>query len=131
MAKKAATKKTIKKVRKSKVVKEWNDNTMTSAAFFGMIRSALRNKSRFWKPIMKVKNAAKVSYKGPNKRRKFSYICGECKQEFDSKQVKVHHIEECGSLNSFEDIGEFCRRLFCTEDKLILLCDSCHDKKHH
>jgi len=116
--------------RKSKVEKLYNGGTMTSSAFFGMIRSALRSKSRWWKPILNVKNAAKVTYKGDNKRRKFSYICSGCKNEFDAKSVQVHHKIECGTLRSFEDIGEFCRKLFCEEKDLELLCGKCHDKKH-
>jgi len=116
--------------RKSKIEKPYNAGTMTSAAFFGMIRSRLRQASRWWKPILNVKNAAKVPYKGDNKRRKFSYICSGCKKEFDAKSVQVHHIVECGTLRSFEDTGEFCRKLFCEEKDLELLCDKCHDKKH-
>lgn len=115
---------------KKKILKPYNSGTMSSAAFFGMIRSALRQKSRWWKPILNVKNRGKIAYVGDNKRRKFSYICEECKKEFDAKSISVHHKKECGSLRSFEDIGKFCKKLFCEEKDLILLCEKCHDKKH-
>lgn len=129
--KKVPVKKRIKKVaKKSRVEKPYNQGTMSSSAFFGMIRSCLRQKSRWWKPIMKVKNDAKIPYVGTNKRRKFSYVCSECFKEFDSKQVAVHHKIECGTLKSFDDIPAFVKKLFCEEDGLILLCGSCHDKYH-
>ena len=119
-----------KKAPKKILEKPYNENTMTSSAFFGMIRQALRNKSRWWKPILAVKNAAKIPYKGINKRRKFSYICGQCKKEFDSKLVSVHHKIECGTLRTFDDIGPFCERLFCKKEALILLCKTCHSDTH-
>lgn len=124
--KKDPRKKTTRKI----IPKLYNEGTMTSSAFFGMIRATLRNKSRWWKPILAVKNEAKIAYKGPNKRRKFSYICRQCKNEFDSKQVSVHHKIECGTLKSFDDIGPFCQRLFCEKEALILLCSACHDLQH-
>ena len=127
---KAKPKTPKKKAPKKIIEKPFNENTMTNSAFFGMIRAVLRNKSRWWKPILAVKNAAKIPYKGPNKRRKFSYICGECKNEFDSKQVSVHHKIECGTLRTFDDIGPFCKRLFCEKKDLILLCKSCHTTSH-
>jgi hypothetical protein len=120
---KKSTRKTIEKI--------YNEGTMTSSAFFGMIRATLRNKSRWWKPILAVKNAAKIAYKGPNKRRKFSYICGECKNEFDSKQVNVHHKIPVGTLTCFEDLPLFTKNLFCEKQDLILLCSDCHDFVHN
>ena len=131
MIKKRTKKKAVaRKPRKGASPKTRNANTMTESAFWSFIRSTLRQKSRFWKPILAVKNKAKRPYHGPNKRRKFSYVCYECKNEVDGKACAVHHIVECGSLKSGDDLKGFVERLFCEEDGLILLCDKCHDKQH-
>lgn len=108
----------------------FNNGTMTHSEFFSFLRSALRAKSRWWKPILQTKNESRIPYTGTNKRRKWSYICNRCGNAYDSKNVSVHHKIECGSLTSFEDLPEFCRRLFCEKDGLELLCDGCHAKEH-
>ncbi len=119
------------KAPKEKPKKEFGGGTLTKAAFFQSIRSALRQKSRFFPPISQCRNDAKVPYKGENKRRKFSYVCGKCNNEVAGDECAVHHKIPCGSLNSFEEIGEFCRKLFCEKEDLILLCDECHLKLHN
>lgn len=70
-----------------------------------------------------------MPYKGDNKRRKFSYICAECKGEFDAKSVAVDHIQAAGQLNSKEDIADFIEKLFCEVEGLQVLCDECHNVK--
>ena len=128
------TKKTaVKKPRPPKKVvnKPFADGTMTSSAFFSMIRSALRNKSRWYLSISVAKNRAKYPYIGTNKKRKWMYKCEKCFQLYDAKSINVHHSIECGSLNSFEDLPGFVERLFCNSDKLIVLCNDCHDKEHN
>ena len=44
-----------KKVKKPRVPRTRNNETMTEAAFWSWIRSALRQKSRWWKPIAEAK----------------------------------------------------------------------------
>ena len=57
-----------KVVRKSKVEKPFNNNTMSNSAFFGWLRSRLRKMSmQGWKPTLEVKKACKVPYEGENK----------------------------------------------------------------
>lgn len=121
-----------KKSKKSKKIieKPFANGTMSSSAFFGFIRSALRNKSRFWKPVNDCRYKNRIPYKGDNKRRKWTYICEECKGHFDSKEVAVHHLVPAGSLLSFEDLPLFVKNLFCDGDKLKLVCSECHDKEH-
>lgn len=121
-----------KKPRVYKIIKErpFADGTLTSSVFFSMLRSALRNKSRFWSPIKACKERAREVYVGPNKRRKWSYKCEECHELFDVKCVAVHHKIDCGSLSTFEDLPGFVKRLFCDSKDLILICDDCHTKKH-
>lgn len=115
--------------RKSRVEKPFNAGTMTSAAFFGMLKSALRGKSRYWKPSAKVKLAARRDYIGPNPRQRFEYQCNHCKSYFPDKEVQVDHIIPVGGLNCYEDLPEVVKRLFCTEDGLQVLCSGCHAVK--
>jgi len=103
--------------------------TMSESAFWSFIRSALRQKSRWWKPISVCKQAVKRAYKGKNKRQRFEYKCNECKKYFPDKQINVDHIEPAGTLRCAEDLPAFVERLFCEVDGLQVLCKTCHDKK--
>ena len=122
-----ATKKPTKRV--SKVLKTRNSGTMTESAFWSFIRSALRQKSRWWKPITECKMKARRPYKGPNKRQKFEYQCNQCKDWFPDKKINVDHICPAGSLNSAQDLPDFIERLFCEVDNLQVLCEKCHNIK--
>ena len=121
----------IKAKRKSKkiIVYEWDSGTMTSIAFWGMIRNALRNRSRFWKSIAMAKQLAKRKYTGPNKKQRFEYQCNECKGWFSDKEVAVDHIVEAGKLRCLDDLLTFVPQLFCNVDNLQVLCDPCHNIK--
>ena len=59
MIKKNATKRTPR----VKTPKVRNAGTMTESQFWSFIRSALRNKSRFWKPVSQCKANGKRDYK--------------------------------------------------------------------
>jgi 5-methylcytosine-specific restriction endonuclease McrA len=118
----------IKKERKS-APKIRCAETMSESAFWSFIRSALRQKSRWWKPISIAKQKAKREYKGPNKRQKFEYQCNSCKGWYQEKLVNVDHIVPAGSLNCAEDLPGFVERLFCEEKHLQVLCTICHNKK--
>lgn len=102
---------------------------MTSSMFWSMIRSALRQKSRWWKPIAQAKLNARRRYKGPNKRQQWEYECNQCKNWFAEKKINVDHIIPAGSLNDFKDLPGFTQRLFCEVGGLQVLCETCHDKK--
>ena len=115
--------------KKPKVARTRNAGTMTESAFWSFIRSALRQKSRWWKPITQCKLAAKRAYKGPFKRQKFEYQCNKCKNWFPDKKINVDHIHPAGSLNCANDLPEFVERLFVEAEGLQLLCSNCHDKK--
>jgi 5-methylcytosine-specific restriction endonuclease McrA len=115
--------------RKPRVVKTRNAGTMTESAFWSFIRSALRQKSRWWKPITQTKMNARRAYKGPNKRQKFEYQCAHCTKWFPEKKINVDHICPAGSLNCAQDLPGFVERLFCESDNLQVLCESCHDVK--
>jgi 5-methylcytosine-specific restriction endonuclease McrA len=114
-----------------RAIKTRNDNTMTESAFWSFIRSALRQKSRWWKPIVKCKLAARRIYKGDNKRQKYEYQCAKCKNWFPDKEVEVDHIIPAGSLKSGDDLKEFVEKLFCEAEGLRVLCKKCHHKITH
>ena len=122
-------KRKVAKPRKNASPKTRNAGTMTEAAFWGFIRSSLRQKSRWWKPISQAKLKAKRSYKGPLKRQKFEYQCRECLQWFPDKQINVDHIIPAGTLRCANDLPGFVERLFCEIDNLQVLCNVCHNKK--
>jgi len=117
-------------IKKKLIEKPFADGTLSNAAFFGMLRSALRQKSRWHLPIKNCKERQKTPYSGTNKRRKWLYKCEGCFELFDSKEVSVHHSVECGQLNSFDDLPGFVKRLFCDSKDLKLVCSNCHDKEH-
>ena len=105
------------------------DGTMSEAMFWSFIRSALRQKSRWWKPISVCKMNARRLYKGVNKRQKYEYQCKKCKTWHAEKNINVDHIIPAGSLNTAQDLPQFVERLFCEQDNLQVLCEACHDKK--
>lgn len=115
--------------RKNASPKTRNAGTMTESAFWSFIRSALRQKSRWWKPIGQAKLKAKRKYKGPNKRQRFEYQCNTCKEWFPDKEINVDHIIPAGTLRSANDLPGFVERLFCEVDNLQVLCSNCHNKK--
>ena len=107
-----------------------NSGTMTESAFWGWIRSALRNRSVYWKPKQECLQKAKRKNQSANKRLKWEYQCNICKKWFPQKEVEVDHIIECGSFNR-ETAGEFINNLFCEIDNLQAICKNCHKKKTH
>lgn len=124
-----AKKKVAQKPRVSKIPKTRNAGTFTEAQFFNWLRQKLRRASIAWRPINECRKKAKVPYVGENKRRKFSYVCNSCKEEFDAKSITVDHVQAIGSLQKFSDLPTFVERLFCEEQFLQVLCSECHNKK--
>jgi 5-methylcytosine-specific restriction endonuclease McrA len=123
-----ATKKK-KAVAKPKTLKTRNAGTMTESAFWSFIRSGLRQKSRFWKPITQCKMNARRPYKGPNKRQKFEYQCNVCDGWFPEKKINIDHVIPAGTLRCANDLPGFVERLFCEIDNLQCICESCHNVK--
>ena len=122
-------KKKVVKKKTSVKPKSRNAGTMTESAFWSFIRSALRQKSRWWKPITLCKENAKRSYHGPNKRQKYEYQCNCCKGWFPATSINVDHIVPAGSLQTAKDLPEFVEKLFCEVGNLQVLCKDCHDVK--
>ena len=122
-------KKKIPKPKKAITLKTRNAGTMTESAFWSFIRSSLRQKSRWWKPITECKMKSRRMYKGPLKRQKFEYQCKECSNWFPDKKINVDHIVPAGTLRCANDLPGFVERLFCEIDNLQILCETCHNKK--
>jgi 5-methylcytosine-specific restriction endonuclease McrA len=118
-----------KKSKRKLLPRPYNAGTMTNGGFWGMIRAALRQKSRWWKPVANVKRKARRPYKGPNKRQRFEYQCAICLNYFPEKKINVDHKIPAGSLLSSDDLKGFVERLFVEEPGLQVLCSGCHDKK--
>jgi len=121
--------KKVPKTTRKVTTKVRNAGTMTESAFWSFIRSALRQKSRWWKPITQCKMNARRAYKGPNKRQRYEYLCNKCKHWFPEKKINVDHIIPAGTLKSKNDLPDFVERLFCEIDNLQVLCETCHDMK--
>ena len=124
-----AKKKIAGKPRKGAAPKTRNAGTLTESSFWSFIRSALRQKSRWWKPIAQCKAKAKRTYKGPLKRQKFEYQCNDCKGWFPDKVINVDHIIPAGSLRCADDLPGFVERLFIEVEGLQVLCSKCHNIK--
>lgn len=103
-----------------------NGGTMTEAAFWGMIRSVLRRRTMYWRPIINAKNAARRAVKGS--RQKWEYQCATCKGWFKGTEVEVDHLKEAGSLTCAEDLKSFVTNLFA-EDGYEVKCKSCHRQR--
>lgn len=115
----------------SKSPKTRASGTMTESAFVSFIKSALRSKSRFWKPLSDTLKEAKVA--------RGLYRCNVCKQEVPvshvvngkrRKSIMVDHIKPVVSTETgFVDWNQFIENLFCEKDNLQAICSACHDAK--
>jgi 5-methylcytosine-specific restriction endonuclease McrA len=118
-----------KPIAKTLKIKPRNAGTMTESGFWSFIRSSLRQKSRWWKPILLCKQNAQRKYNGPNKKQKYEYLCNSCKGWFPAKNINVDHIIPAGELRNASDLPGFVERLFVEVEGLQCLCSTCHDKK--
>jgi len=104
---------------------------MTEAQFISFIKSALRSKSRFWKPLSDTLKSANVS--------RGHYLCNGCKQvvtksiNIDGKRINNTYVDHIvpvvDPITGFIDWNLFIENLFCESENLQLLCKSCHDLK--
>lgn len=98
----------------------------TEAKFWAFLRSALRAKWSRWPPRYEILQSQRRAYKGPKKQQKYEYKCSRCNKWWMQKEVEVDHIIPCGSLNKYEDLPEFVRKLFTSTDNLRIVCKPCH-----
>lgn len=121
MKKKATT------VKKSRVEKTRNAGTWTESQFFSAVRSALRLKFRYFKPMQLALEKASRPSQSSNKRIKKEYQCAHCLNWFPRSSVEIDHLEGCGSLNSYDDIVPFLKRLTIENvDGFQILCKEDH-----
>lgn len=107
-----------------------NGGTYTESQFWSMIRSTLRRRSMYWKPIKYALEAARRKYTGPNKRQKWEFQCADCGNWYIRKDVEVDHIQAAGSLKCYDDLPGFVERLFCEDPECYAVrCKKCHLKK--
>lgn len=90
----------------------------------------LRGGSRRWPPRNSVLNASKTEKKLNPKSGRMAqhYRCASCKGEFPLKEVNVNHIDPVIDPNTgFISWDVYIDRLFCEEERLEVLCKTCHD----
>lgn len=112
------------RVPKTRAGGEW-----TEAAFWGFLRSALRQASRRWPPIVRhvwQEDGVRRDSQSENKRLKYEYWCSCCGEWFPKKEIQVEHIEPCGKCSSWEEFRDFGERLFVEADRLRLYCRKCN-----
>ena len=113
-----------------KVARTRNLGTQTEAAYWGGLRSALRQKYRYWKPAIAALNAGKRPSKSANKRLKHEYQCCQCRKWFPRKEVEINHKIPCGSLRCALDVAPFLERLTPeSPDAYDVRCKACHQKE--
>ncbi len=109
-----------------------NGGTWTEAMYWSAIRSHLRRMFRFnWQPQKQALLAARRKSESPNPRLVWQFQCAHCMKWFPRKEVEIDHVEACGSLKSYADLGPFLERLL-PEDmkKYQILCKhTCHKAK--
>jgi hypothetical protein len=105
-------------------------NTLTESEFWQMIRSSLRNRTRFWGPKLEALKRARRPSQSSNRRLKWEFCCSKCGVWHPQKNVEVHHLEPAGTLRSSDDLKDFVDKLFCEVDKLSVICKPCHKLEH-
>ncbi len=121
----------IAKPKRVKAPKTRNNNTWSESEYFSRVRSALRRVFRYWIPMQLALKEASRPSQSANKRLKTEYLCAKCGKWRKRLDVQIDHIEECGSLNSYQDIVPFLQRLTKEEPEAyqILCKDTCHKEK--
>ena len=100
---------------------EWSD-----AKFWSFVRSGLRRKWIMWPPRFLAIQKSRRAVVG--QRHKWEVKCAKCKKWWKLNEVQVDHKEPVGTLQNYDDLPAFVRRLFVAVDKLRILCKGCHTK---
>jgi len=120
----------VRRPKTNRVARVRAGGVWSESAFFGFLRSGLRQMSRRWPPIARAMQQGRRKYVGPNKRQKWESQCGMCGDWFAAKEMSVDHIKPCGQLRSIDDVSGFVERLFCEPEGLRRLCRKCHTERH-
>ena len=116
------------KKKRQLVPRTRNAATLTEAAYWGKVRSALRNAFRYWKPMEEAKKASRRRSRTRG-RAVYEYQCAECKDWFSDKEIQKDHIIPAGSLKSGDDLKGFLERLTPEEGFQMLCKTKCHQAK--
>lgn len=105
--------------------------TYTEAGRRAFIVSALRQKSRRWKPVYEAQKDACVGKRvnAATGRMALHYKCSACGGEYPSNKIDVDHIEPAVPLSGWDGFDGFIERLFCEKKGLAVLCKACHKTK--
>ncbi len=126
----AIKKKKVKVPRKGAAPKVRNSNTWADWEYFAKIKNSLRTGFKFWKPMYDALYKASRPSQLIDKKVKKEYKCAHCHSWFIRKEVEIDHIEECGTLASYEDIVPFLKRLTKEDiNAYQILCKPCHKIK--
>ena len=98
---------------------EWS-----TAKFFSFLRSALRGAHIRWPPAQNVMKQGRRTVTG--KRHKYEHQCSICNKWKQQKDIEKDHIIPVGSLNCFDDLPGFVKRLFVDESGYRKVCTLCH-----
>lgn len=101
----------------------------TEAAYWGFIRSGLRQLSMRWPPLRNIMRRDRRPYSGPDKRTKWEHRCEICGGWYPAKMIEVDHVEPCGQLKSYDDLPGFVARLLCEADNLRKTCATCNQSR--
>ena len=93
------------------------------------IIGALRSVAKFHPNVQETLNSA-IHPTEKGKRGGSLFICNECGLCFTRKEVQVDHIDPVVPVDrEIVDWNEYIERLFCSTDKLQVLCKPCHQIK--
>lgn len=115
----------------ARAAKTRNGGRWTECRLFGELRSMLRKFSmRSWKPLQDLmKQGRRPSQNKARPQLKWEHQCAMCGGWFAGDEIERDHVEPCGSLRSFEELGDFTRRLLVEVDGLQKLCGECHKSR--
>lgn len=116
----------MRRPKTDRVARTRADGEWTEAAFWGFVRSHLRQMSKRWPPRRNALTAARRPHTGPNARQKWEHVCDICGGAYKATEVAVDHIVPCGQLSGFDDIGPFVERLLVDSSGFRVLCKECH-----
>ena len=101
----------------------WNLKTQVKGALRRLSSRSPQHKEAMEKAVHPI-------IKGPRGGKQ--YICAKCNKTFSGKNVQVDHKETVIPVNeTIEEMSwdEIIKRIFCSSDKLQVLCKQCHKKK--
>lgn len=119
----------MRRPKTSRVPRTRAGGQWTEAAFWGFIRSGLRQLSMRWPPRRDIMREGRRPYRGPDKRTKWEHRCELCGGWFRAKEIEIDHIEPAGKLTDWSDLVPFVQRLLCERENLRKTCSGCNQAR--